>query len=159
MNTVKLPPEGPRGWLGCVVEEAKRVVEESKETRLATRVIGGLALVATSLGVGSGVGEVATNFNESNRETSCHTASVVIQSDFVDGVPQISLSPESEDEINSFLQWEPGGYRADAINANALAYDPATGAFAQGEAEIQVCVTKAPLSVLILAWQVSNLLT
>lgn len=30
MNTVKLPPEGPRGWLGCVVEEAKRVVEEAK---------------------------------------------------------------------------------------------------------------------------------
>lgn len=81
-----------------------------------------------------------------NRETSCHTASVVIQSDFVDGVPQISLSPESEDEINSFLQWEPGGYGADAINANALAYDPATGAFAQGATEIQVCVTKAPLS-------------
>lgn len=139
MNTVKLPPEGPRGWLG-------RVVEKAKETRLATQVIGGVALVVTSLGVGSGVGEVATNFNESNRETSCHAFSAVIQSDFVDGVPQISLSPESKHEINSVLQWEPGGYGADAINVNALAYDPATGAFAQGEAEIQVCVTKAPLS-------------
>lgn len=140
MSTEKLPPEGPKSWV-------LRTIDEIKGSRLTTRAIGGVVVVLTSLGIGSGLSEAAKDFDASHRETSCHTvSSAVIESDSVDGMPHFGLNDESKDEINGFLKWQPGGYRAEEISVNGLAYNPATGTVAPGEIDVQVCVTDAPLS-------------
>ncbi len=131
MRTKNMPPETPKSW-------ARRGIDSVKESRLAVQTLGVLALAASALGFSSVVVGAANDFNEANQQTTCRAFEVSM--DFSqDGIITTSYPRgESIEEIQEFLDGQPGNHRADDFFWSRVGIE--------NDQKVKVCVTDAPLS-------------
>ena len=143
MRTKNMPPEAPKSWV-------RRGIDSVKEGRLATRVVGAVALAAVSLGIGSGVGEAAGNFNEAHRETTCQEFTINMEASQNGVFTVFQPDGESAAAVQNFLDTQPGGYELEQIfPPNVAGVDEYIDKHTDehtGEQKVQVCVSDAPFS-------------